>query len=785
MAKSSTIFCADRAPLTGSLPKVSHLRNCLKTGASFFGRAMNRSLRNLICLSILLSAIGVGPPARADEQKEADKQKELGEDPTVLAILDPNPTDPDDIVRVATILDDLGRPDLGKKYLRKLLESSLSDKQLVNLLDQFGSPTFSKMVSRPGLRPEAKQLADAVFDAAGRRFGNPKRLAILINQLQDPSERKRFEASSGLILAGRSAVMPLISVLADPARKKEHANVRATLVRLGAAARDPVLGTLNSKDPKLVAQMIRVIKQSGDRKSALYLLEPLTAIKSDPQVRAEAQIALKELVGHVPAAPEVINLLVSTTEKHLNAKQTIRTDEFDRGSVWTWDETKKAPVVKRLPEDHARLMLAARFAKQAYAIAPGNDHVQKLYLTSKLELAAHTKGPEHSLGDVEATAGDEVASFGTKAVEDVLEYAMSTQHIKAAIAAAKILGRIGTPEELLYNRATPGPLVKAAQAGDRRLRLTAIDAIVKLAPDRTFAGCSTIPKMLAFFASLTGSRQVLIAGVGGKNEQALVGYLGELGYTTNSVATGRELVRQAISSPDYEFALVYTSIGPNLSIALQQLRHDCRSATLSVGILASSGRLEWAKRIAKRDPLAEAFPRPHSKETCQWQIKRLIELADRNFVPHPERNQQAIQAVELLSRLSEGPQEVFNIGSVQTTVLPGVYVPKIGLTTISILKNLGTPASQSTLLDLASRTLQPLEVRRAASEAFDASVKKYGILLTTEKIKRQYERYNHSKYNDKATQEVFGALLDSIEADLKTNDTAGSGDDSTNRAGEK
>jgi hypothetical protein len=49
-------------------------------------------------------------------------------------------------------------------------------------------------------------------------------------------------------------------------------------------------------------------------------------------------------------------------------------------------------------------------------------------------------------------------------------------------------------------------------------------------------------------------------------------------------------------------------------------------------------------------------------------------------------------------------------------------------------------------------------------EAFRRSIQARGILLTTQQILRQYDRYNASESQDRSTQQVLGLILDCIEA---------------------
>ncbi len=90
-------------------------------------------------------------------------------------------------------------------------------------------------------------------------------------------------------------------------------------------------------------------------------------------------------------------------------------------------------------------------------------------------------------------------------------------------------------------------------------------------------------------------------------------------------------------------------------------------------------------------------------------------------------------------------------------------MPRLAAGVAAVLANVGTRDSQVALVDLASRHVQPLDVRKAAAKAFRVSAEKYGLLLPDEAIRRQYERYNQSELQDLDTQHLLGTILDSIE----------------------
>jgi hypothetical protein len=236
---------------------------------------------------------------------------------------------------------------------------------------------------------------------------------------------------------------------------------------------------------------------------------------------------------------------------------------------------------------------------------------------------------------------------------------------------------------------------------------------------------------------------------------------------------GRQAIRKALASPDYEVAYIDTTIDdPPIELLVQQLRHDCRTARLLVGVSARSGRIEQAERIAREDPFCMAFSRPHTYDVMLWQLGQLGTLAPHDFVTFPERQAEAARALECLATLADSSGKVYDMYRAQDAVLAALAVPALSARAAAVLAHLGTPESQRALVDLASRYSRPLEARRAAVKAFCRNVAKFRVLLSAAEIRRQYDRYNRSASQDVATQRILGAILDCIEGPASPAKTA-------------
>jgi hypothetical protein len=711
-------------------------------------------------LALLLVTVLQGPAW--SQQVELPER----EDAAVTAVLKSNPTTPAAMTRAAKILADLQRPDLARQFLQKVLGAKLNRKQLATLEEEFGSALFTELGAREDLAPEGRQLAEAVLAAVSAELRDPNRLEQLVKLLSDPSAESRSQALAGLLKAGSASVGPLVKALDNTARASEHANVRVCLVRLGSDAQWPLAAVLDAADAKLKIEAIGVLAEIKGRESILALLEPFASAANSPEVRAAAREALLKRVGQLPSDRVAANMLAAEARQLSSRRQPPDYAVESPVEVWSWDSAAGSPVSKMVAPDEAARRRAAGFARKAYSIATDDPDIRLLYLTSILEQTAYENGRDKPLDTGPGTPAAEVAEQGVHGVEALLRYAVNSHRPAAAAAAAEILGRIGSAQELLHRGPEPTALVAAVRHPDRRLRIAAAEAVLDLQPAEPFAGSNYVTEAMAYFAGTGGQRRALVADPSRQEAERVGGYMTAAGYEVDTATTGRELVRLAVSSPDYEFAMVTASLEePTPKLLLQQLRRDPRTARLPVGILARSGQYVRAQQAARSDPLAEAFHRQHSEDAVVSDIERLMRLLGRDFVAHTERQSQAEAALDGLVKLSaDGNQGVFSIQLVQPAMLAVLYVPQLGIKAAAVLGNLGTPQSQQALVEVASRPTLTLGLRRAAARAFGRSVESHGILLTRQEVLRQYDRYNASATLDVDTQLVLGFILDAIEA---------------------
>ena len=234
--------------------------------------------------------------------------------------------------------------------------------------------------------------------------------------------------------------------------------------------------------------------------------------------------------------------------------------------------------------------------------------IRNLYWTARLESAAHEQGLDKPLA-ADAPAMAELARQSVDTLERLLDDAMHRGYTAAATLAVRVLGGKGSAERLLYEGSRPSPLALAVRDADRRLRMAAIAAIMQLQPSRPYPGSSYLPESLGYFAASSGARRVLVGSPHTEAAMQMAGSLTTAGYQIDVATSGRELVRMAMASPDYEFVLIDMWIyEPTPDFVVQQLRHDYRSAGLRVGLLAREGFLPRAADCRRGQALPGLLP---------------------------------------------------------------------------------------------------------------------------------------------------------------------------------
>jgi hypothetical protein len=217
-------------------------------------------------------------------------------------------------------------------------------------------------------------------------------------------------------------------------------------------------------------------------------------------------------------------------------------------------------------------------------------------------------------------------------------------------------------------------------------------------------------------------------------------------------------------APRLGIVVLDSDIGqPLLGEVVYQLRISDLTAGVPILIASSGPRLAAAQRVAEANEMVYAMPRPHGDGALATLVDETLALRPLPLAPTEVRTAQAKQALEWIAKLLAADAPYDELKRDAHLVDRTLLMPELAGPSVAVLAALGTPESQTMLVDFASLGTLPIETRQAAAEALAASVAKFGVQLKRDQVVLQYDRYNASESADAATQKVLARVLDVIE----------------------
>jgi CheY-like chemotaxis protein len=650
--------------------------------------------------------------------------------PAVNATLSLPRTQPRHFVEAALTLLDLGAPEEAEKIVAELAGQPLTDEQYVALVDQVGTAALARLGREV---PAAAPVVDKALAAASAAATSPARMQGLVNQLTGEREQA-LAAIRALRLTGPSGVDYCMTQLAKADDPKLRARLREALVALDPLSQPAIFAATGSDNPAVAteaAYALGRLAELGRIRSPIAAALVAGRVGQPGPAGEAAHWAYGKLTGKLPTDEDALRRL------------DVAIDELLAGAVLFTDGVE-APA-------NFNVQLAARLAADQAALLPGGGRPARRAMLLALE-----NGNEGA-----------IATAPTEDVSAVLGDSLTRNLHTAARLAAQTLGQRGDEAALYAANGELSPLAKALESPHPAVRFAAVEAIVAINPQNPFAGSSRLADALLYFAAAEGDDIAVVASPQLARAGETAGWLMGAGYVALPANRGEDALRIATASPDTTLVLIDMSVSlPGARETIFRLRRSPETALVPIAVLAADGRLAEAQRIADEHGGEAAgiiaLPRPHSPEATASMAQRLVALAPADWPHADERLRHAEAAKKAIAGLiANGPKIYgFDRRAEQVAIIAGLGKSEESLATLAAL---GTPESQQRLLDAASLEARPLADRSAAADAFAESVAAHGILLTTDQLRRQYDRYNLSATAPEETQAVLGRLLDVIE----------------------
>ncbi|PQO31682.1 HEAT repeat domain-containing protein [Blastopirellula marina] len=680
--------------------------------------------------------------------------------PAIAAIKESNPKTAAELVRAVLLSHDLGRDDLAKAYLQKLIDSNPKQEQAVAAYRELGSGRLFRLQTESTLQPLGGEAATILFQRLDDYLKDPDRLKTLVSQLGDPDPLTRKRAIEQLLKAGPDAANPLFAVLGDPAQQALHPAAKKMLVRLDQDIYAPLLAALASENNLLVAQLANVVSEIRLKAAAQYLVGRFL-YTDDDQLRTAIGDYCDVIAGSQPDAAQVKDYLSRRVKAYLGSDPMFPVDDSGMVALWIWDTDANQAVLKTMPLADAEVITAGRLLNDLHQLDPSDADIQVNRAMATMQRAS-------VLEDAQADLQALLDEFGLPTIQEALARSLKQRKFaEGAIVACETLGSAQDATVLVAADGGLSSLAQALQSPVYRVRLAAAKAILAIDPQSPYAGSAELMDTLAFLATARGKRVVVIGELDQQRGQAMAGELAQLGFEVVATPGGSEFFKAAYESADVEVIFVSKPLArlPMME-TVQVLRKDRRTGDLPIAVIAPVGELDYFELRTKSDPLTLATIRPHDKDGYAFQLQQLYESQGRLIVPAMERAEDAEFAIAALSRMLETPEkyEFYDFTKMEEIAIRRLSDDNVTLAIAKLLGSLATPGAQMALVEYASDPFHPLAFREQCAAEFKAAVARRGILLTKDQMVAQYDRYNASEELDSGTQAVLGKVLDIIEA---------------------
>jgi CheY-like chemotaxis protein len=708
---------------------------------------LQRAIRGLLGVAVLL-ALGGGVAKAQDE--------------FILPYLK-TPETPQEFWAALEYEIELGNHTRAAENLKNFYERSLAiaDEDLqrtlfLKLYDRKGMSYFLKLSNLPELRkvtakdpvtqkdrPIGEILVAKVGALVEQRLGDPGRIKFFIENLTKSPEERAY-AITQLRASGPRAVPFLISVLRDQGKEQSHQTILTALLKMNSDVGPPLLAAMDVPEANVRSLLVSYFLQRGDDRVVPALWHLHGTGKPGDKLTAEATAALLRFL-RVPRAELGEARVALTREAERFYKGEVDFGTVEQLTVWHWDakanELKPLAVAdaqgrerNALTRVEAEEYFASYWARRALEVDPAHRPAQIIFASTTLESvyrkAAERNQLDQPLAKLDAGLQQVLAGTPPGLLEAVLERAMNEGRTGTVLAATQALTPSGDWKLIRSERGTP-PLIRALSYPDRRVQLAAAEAALQVPTSDSYPGSARVVEVLKRAVSSEPHARALIVHANSEAAQKWSALARQLGYQPVVAATGRDALRQAMESADFEIIFADARVAdPELPYFVAQLRAGPDTSGVPVVVLAAKEQEAAVRGLEKRFSRVKVLaPPPASLEMLKHELTPF--LADRFRLPlsDAERNAAAKTAVDLLLNIAMRERSGYDLAPAEATLHKALGRDDLAGSAAAVLAYRSGRTTQSALGDAVLNETRPPGPRAEIARQLRTHLIRHGVLL--------------------------------------------------------
>ncbi|MEX0715790.1 MAG: HEAT repeat domain-containing protein [Planctomycetaceae bacterium] len=652
------------------------------------------------------------------------------------SLLARQPTNADEALAATVLMIDLGRPQLARRYLERMVEFlGDDDDQLLALRDKHGPALFLRLARNPALQPLATEVLDRSNRAIAARQRDPQYLDAIIDGLAGTQEQQAV-AIVTLEGIGPVAVPRMLQRLDAERSAVDRDTLVYTLVRMGQQVVPALIGSVDAPNPAVQRVAIDSLGWLRAPEAAPKLWRPAFAEGVSPDVRDSARKALARIEGtrgvESASAYGVPQRMKELVLAHFSGKADWRPDEEGLVTVWTWIPERETVGEVRMTPQTASTYVGLQYARDLLAISPGDRTAQALVTAFALAWDAMRVGWDQPLPHGDGTAHDQAVLAGSRPLAAAVAISLERGNAAAALASLQTLAEVATREELLAKSGLESPVLAALNFPDSRVQFAAATTVLQLQPNQPFPGSHRVVEILARALADSGASGLLVIDPNSPRGVTMADFISGVGFhDRTAVATGREGFRIAAERGDIELIAMHVNvIDWELTPTIVNLRADARTAAIPIVVYGPETVAGRVHRLVEQYPLVAFIIEGVEPGFVQNQVRPYFErLATPPLTPEQRADRSAAAAYWLATIARGGNGRLFDLTLAETALADALFVPGAGENALLALASIPTAAAQVRLTETVTNANADLSIRGAAAMQLAMHIQRHGLLI--------------------------------------------------------
>jgi hypothetical protein len=506
-----------------------------------------------------------------DKQKKEDNYRQFFRRPESV----------EDYWRALSFELEVGRPDLAAQHLQGLMSKNPTEAELIELEEEQGMSNILRLRYIRKWDEDAKLNKQAVANvekliqdtttALEKHLSDKERITKFVKNLASGEPEERAFALKELYRSGARMIPAFVDRLRD-AKDDERVNLTTTLPKLGEDTIPPLVAALGIDDRVLRTDIIEDFEKRAERGTVPFLWYFAGSDRVAAEVRSKAREAIAYLLRTTPEQlPAAKVMLTEEAEKYY--KHQVAFPNPGRVTVWRWDGKNlvSSTMTATRTEEYYGLM----FARQALDLDPTYKPAQIVLLSLALEKAAEALGNDQPLTKGAPALNELLSTVNPELITAVLERALKEHRTPVVLGATRALGALADVRALRPSGSDEPALLKALKYPDRRVQLTAADALLQIPGAPLTPAKTRIVEVLRRTAASAPVSKVLIADGNRDRGMLVADAVRKAGFEPVTALTGRDALRAVREAGDIDAILVDQGIlDPQLPNLIGQLRSD-------------------------------------------------------------------------------------------------------------------------------------------------------------------------------------------------------------------